>query len=112
VYPERTTRFFSCLANELRREGVTVMMTLETVDVVSSAISTPFGISGFVDNLMFLRFSENGGHIHRLLTITKMRDSDHDPGVHLLEISKGGVRMGALYSLDGDIIPRSRLMGS
>jgi circadian clock protein KaiC len=30
VYPERITRFFSCLTNELRRLGVTVMMTMET----------------------------------------------------------------------------------
>jgi circadian clock protein KaiC len=110
VFPERTTRFFSCLTNELRREGVTVLMTMETVDVVGSAVSTPFGVSGFVDNLVFLRFTESGGHIRRLLSITKMRDSDHDPGLHLVEIGTGGMKVGGLYSLDGDIIPRSRPM--
>jgi circadian clock protein KaiC len=113
VYPERTTRFFSCLANELRREGVTVLMTMETVDVVGSAISTPFGISGFVDNLVFLRFTESGGLIRRLLTVTKMRDSDHDPGMHLVEIGSGGMQIGGLYSLDGgDVIPRARPMNA
>lgn len=111
VYPERTTRFFSCLTNELRREGVTVLITMETMDVVGSTISTPFGVSGFVDNLVFLRFSESGGHIRRLLTITKMRDADYEPGLHLLEIGAGGIELGGLYSLDGDIIPRARSMG-
>jgi circadian clock protein KaiC len=110
VYPERTTRFFSCLTNELRREGVTVLITMETMDVVGSTISTPFGVSGFVDNLVFLRFSESGGHIRRLLTITKMRDADYQPGLHLLEIGNGGMHVGGLYSLDGDIIPQARPM--
>src|SRR5205085_763595 len=55
VHPERSTRFFSCLANELRRRGATVLMTLETRDVISSTVSTAYGVSGFVDNLLFMR---------------------------------------------------------
>lgn len=112
VFPERTTRFFSCLTNELRREGVTVMMTMETMDVVGSTVSTPFGVSGFVDNLVFLRFSESGGRIRRLLSITKMRDSDHDPGLHAIDIGSGGLTVGGLFSLGGDIIPHARPMGT
>ena len=105
VYPERTNRFFSCLVNELRRRGVTVLMTLETRDVVGSAVSTPYGISGFVDNLLFLRFIEHRGRVKRLLTITKMRDSDFDCGLHLVEIGGAGMRIAGLYTSDGDVIP-------
>ena len=83
-------------------------MTMETMDVVGSTVSTPFGVSGFVDNLFFLRFVESAGHIRRLLSITKMRDADHHPGLHVMEIGPGGIDIGGVYSMDGDIIPRGR----
>jgi len=105
VFPERTNRFFSCLVNELRRRGVTVIMTLETRDVVGSTIATPYGVSGFVDNLFFLRFVEERGHVRRLLSITKMRDTDFDVGVHAVGIGKLGMRIAGLFTSDGDVIP-------
>jgi circadian clock protein KaiC len=112
VYPERTSRFFSCLANELRRMGVSVLMTLETIDVVGSAVTLNFGVSGFVDNLFFLRFVESGGRVKRLLSITKMRDSDFDPGLHEMQITSSGIRIAGLHSLDGDVIPSAHPMTS
>jgi circadian clock protein KaiC len=105
VYPERTNRFFSCLVNELRRRGVTVMMTLETRDVVGSTVYTPYGVSGFVDNLVFLRFVEHKGRVKRLLTLTKMRDSDFDVGMHAVDIGPKGMRIAGLFTSDGDVIP-------
>lgn len=105
VYPERTNRFFSCLANELRRRGATVLMTLETRDAVSSVVSASYGVSGFVDNLMFLRFAESGGVVKRLLSLTKMRDTDFSLGVHALEIDAAGIRIAGLYASSGDVIP-------
>jgi circadian clock protein KaiC len=108
VYSERISRFFSCLVNELRRRGVTVVMTLETRDVVGSTISTPYGVSGFVDNLVFLRFVENQGRVKRLLTLIKMRDSDFDVGLHALEIRSTGMQIAGLYSSDGDVIPSAQ----
>jgi circadian clock protein KaiC len=105
IYPERTGRFFSCLVNELRRLGVTVLMTLETRDVVSSVVSTPFGVSAFVDNLLYLRFVEHRGTVKRLLTITKMRDTDFDPGLHEAVITPAGMKIAGRYTADGDVIP-------
>jgi circadian clock protein KaiC len=112
VFPERSNRFFSCLTNELRRRGVTVVMTLETRDVVGSTIATPFGVSGFVDNLVFLRFAEHTGHVKRLLTITKMRDSEFRSGLYELQIASSGVRVAGLHSVDHDIIPASTPVGT
>ena len=105
LHAERTARYFSCLTNELRRRGVTALLTLETRDAVGSTISTPFGVSAFVDNLLFLRFVEARGEIKRLLTITKMRDSDFDPGVRAVEIGAGGLRIAGRYVAGGDVIP-------
>ena len=108
TYPERTSRFFSCLTNELRRRGVTVLMTLETTDVVGSAVPTPYGVSGFVDNLVFLRFVEADGRVKRLLTLTKMRDSDYHPGLHSIEIGPVGMRIAGLFTSGGDVIPSAQ----
>lgn len=105
TFPERTNRFFSCLVNELRRRGVTVLMTLETRDAISSTVSTPYGVSGFVDNLLFIRFAEVRGHIVRLLSITKMRDTDFSIGVHALRIDDAGMTIAGIHTLDGDVIP-------
>jgi circadian clock protein KaiC len=105
VHPERSSRFFSCLVNELRGRGVTMLMTLETRDVISSAVYAPYGISGFVDNLLFMRFVEHRGRVKRLLTITKMRDSDFDAGLHAFEIDASGMRIAGLFASDGDVIP-------
>lgn len=108
TYPERMNRFFSCLVNELRDRGVTVMMTLETQDVVGSTIATPYGVSGFVDNLLFLRFVEERGHVRRLLTVIKMRDTDYDAGLHVAEMGPTGMTIAGLHTSDGDVIPTAR----
>jgi circadian clock protein KaiC len=105
VYPERLNKFFSCLANELRNRHVTVLMMLETRDVVSSVISTPWGVSGIVDNLLFLRFVHDEGRVERLLTIIKMRDTDYHAGLHRIRIDSRGMHIAGTYSADGDVIP-------
>ncbi|MGN6528884.1 MAG: RAD55 family ATPase [Burkholderiaceae bacterium] len=108
VYPERVSRFFSCLANELRNRQVTVMMTLETRDIVSSVVSMPWGISGLVDNLFFLRFVHDEGHVERLLTIIKMRDTDYHAGLRRLHIDGRGMHLAGVFAADGDVIPSAQ----
>ena len=105
VYPERVTRFFSCLVNELRRRGVTVMLTLETRDAVGSVVSLQFGVSGFVDNVFFIRYVQDDGVAKRLLTILKMRDTDFDPGMHQLVINSTGISIAGVHVANGDVIP-------
>ena len=111
TYPERMNRFFSCLVNELRDRGVTVLMTLETRDVVSSTVATPYGVSGFVDNLLFLRFVEARGQVKRLLTVTKMRDTSFDVGMHAVEIGSAGMSIAGLYTSVADVIPSAAAVG-
>ncbi len=105
TYPERIGRFFSGLVNELRRRGVTVLMTLETRDAVGSMVPTPYGISAFVDNLMFLRFVEAKGEVKRLISILKIRSSHFDPGLYALETAASGLRVSGRFTASGDIIP-------
>ncbi|MET0382325.1 MAG: ATPase domain-containing protein [Burkholderiaceae bacterium] len=108
VYPERLNRFFSCLVNELRNRRVTVMMTLETRDVVSSVVSLPWGVSGLVDNLFFLRFVHDEGHVERLLTIIKTRDTDYQAGLRRIRIDAQGMHIADTFSAGGDVIPSAQ----
>ena len=105
VYPERISRFFSCLVNELRSRGVTVMMTLETRDVIGSTVSLQYGFSGFLDNMVLLRFVQDRGVAKRLLTVIKMRDSDFDSSLHEMVIEQTGIRIAGVHRAGGDIIP-------
>jgi circadian clock protein KaiC len=89
---------------------VAVLLTLETTDVAGSLVGAPFGVSGFVDNLLFIRFTESGGRVKRLVSVTKMRDSDYEAGLHLLEFRADGLHVGGLYAMDGDVIPRAHAM--
>lgn len=111
-YPERIGRFFACLTNELRRRGVTTMMTLETRDAVGSVVPTPYGISPLVDNLMFLRFVEAQGEIRRLLSIIKIRNCGFDHGTREFIITSDGAKVGARYSASGDVIPSAEPLGA
>jgi circadian clock protein KaiC len=112
VYQERLNRFLSCLINELRSRCVTVLMTLETRDVISSVISMPWGVSGLVDNLFFLRFVHDEGHVERLLTIIKMRDTDYQAGLRRLCIDSQGMHIAGTYRADGDVIPSAQAVAS
>jgi circadian clock protein KaiC len=112
VYQERINRFFSCLVNELRSRGVTVLMTLETRDVLSSVVAMPWGVSGLVDNLFFLRFVHDQGEVERLLTIIKMRDTDYQAGLRRLRIDSKGMHIAGTYRADGDVIPSAQPVAS
>ena len=112
VYQERLNRFLSCLINEMRSRRVTVLMTLETRDVVSSVISMPWGVSGLVDNLFFLRFVHDEGQVERLLTIIKMRDTDYQAGLRRLRIDSHGMHIAGTYRADGDVIPSAQPVAS
>jgi circadian clock protein KaiC len=105
VHPERVTRFFSCLVNELRRRGVTTVMTLETRDAVGSTVSTQYGVSGFIDNLVFLRFVADRGRTRRILSLIKVRDADFDPRLQEMAITSSGIRIAGAFEVEGDVIP-------
>lgn len=90
VEPERITRFFSALANELRARGVTTLYTMETRDVVGPGIEMPInGMSPLVESLIALRFVEHRSRSRRLISVIKVRGSPFDPTLREFGISDG-----------------------
>jgi circadian clock protein KaiC len=97
--PQRISRFFSCLTNELRALGATTIFTMEVPEIIGPVVKVPAtGLSATLENLIFLRFVERASSLHRLLSVHKVRDSGHDPCLREFFISDRGVRVGEVFS--------------
>ncbi|HEY0479825.1 MAG TPA: ATPase domain-containing protein [Kofleriaceae bacterium] len=91
-YPERTRAVFSALADELTRRGVTTLFTLETADLVGSAIEVPIdGVSALADNILLLRHVELRSQLYRLISILKVRDRAYEGAIREFQITDRGV---------------------
>jgi circadian clock protein KaiC len=91
-YPERTRAVFSALADELTRRGVTTLFTLETTDLVGSAIELPIdGVSAMADNIILLRHVELRSQLYRLISILKVRDRSYEGSIREFRITDRGV---------------------
>ncbi|HEU4411991.1 MAG TPA: ATPase domain-containing protein [Polyangiaceae bacterium] len=96
--PERTTRFVVAMLNAMRERGVTVLVTQQTNELFGPELHAPIrGVEAICDNAIFLRYFELYGRLHRLIAVLKMRDSENDPFLRELELTPGGVRVGASY---------------
>ena len=92
IGPDRIGRYFSVLSNELRALGATALYTLESPEIMGSEFRLPVsGVSAMVENVVFMRFAEEGDRLQRTLSVLKVRDSDFNPMTHDLIISDRGV---------------------
>ena len=99
ISPQRISRFFSCLTNELRALGVTTIFTMEVPEITGPVVRGPAtGLSALLENLIFLRFVERGSSLHRLVSVHKVRDSGHDPSLREFFITDRGVHVGEVFS--------------
>jgi circadian clock protein KaiC len=93
--PERITSFISALGNELRAQNATVLLNMETRDVLGSTMQLPVdGMSSLLEGLLNMRYVEVQGELRRLIAITKLRDSDFDARLHEFNITSRGIRVG------------------
>jgi circadian clock protein KaiC len=93
--PQRMSRFFSCLTNELRALGVTTIFTMEVAEIIGPVVRVPSsGLSALLENLIFLRFVERDSSLHRLISVHKVRDSGHDPSLREFFITDRGLHVG------------------
>lgn len=82
------------MAEYFKSRGVTLLFTHEmrNSDLVNEL--TKHGISFVADNLLLLRYLEQGPKINRYLRVVKMRASKHDNTMRELLINSGGVSLG------------------
>jgi len=101
--PERMTRFVSTLSNELRALNATVIMSMESRNVMGTATELPSkGLSSLLEGLILMRYTEIDGRIRRVVSVTKIRDSGFDPRLRVFEIGPRGIEIGdAIHGVEG-----------
>jgi circadian clock protein KaiC len=99
VYRERISHLFTAISNEFRVLGVTSLYSVETSTLVGPDVHVPTsGISTVAENMIFLRFVELRTHLHRVLSIMKIRDSDFDPTLREFTITNKGIRLSDTFA--------------
>jgi circadian clock protein KaiC len=90
------------MVGALTGSGVTVLMTVE---VAESFIDLRFSadlISFLSDDVIFQRYVEIEGRMNKVMTVIKMRGSEHSKDLRLYDVTAGGLVVGAtLYDYRG-----------
>lgn len=96
AYPERTMRFITAIANELRSRDITLVITEETQKIFGPEVEVRIqGLSALVDNIVLLEYMDVGAELKRFLSIVKQRGSGHETYVRELKITDRGIELAA-----------------
>ena len=71
--------------------GVTVLSTVELAEDFTEFRFSPYMVSFLADDIIRLRYVDIDGVLRRILTVIKMRDSQHSKDIREYEITKKGV---------------------
>jgi circadian clock protein KaiC len=86
------------LVGALTATGVTVLMTDEVVDAYPGGHFTHERVSFITDDILAQRYVEIDGHLHKVLSIVKMRGSEHATDFRTYRLTSGGAVMGESLS--------------
>lgn len=81
------------LSKHMRAADVTLLMTLESPQLLGTEELSGHGISFIADNLLRLQYIEVDGRLERGISILKARGTKHQTQVRLLRIGHGGVTL-------------------
>ena len=112
-FPDRIRGVFSVFVDELERMGVTSVYTVEIRAFFGPTMDVPVdGISSSTHNTILLRYIEVRSRLHRLLSILKVRDSEHDASIREFQITNEGLVVGdSLPEGDLSYVGTGRLSG-
>ncbi len=71
--------------------GVTVLSTVELDESLTEFRFSHYMVSFLADDILRLRYVDLDGELHRILTVVKMRDSQHSKDIREYEITQKGV---------------------
>jgi circadian clock protein KaiC len=105
IEPERISRFFAVLVNELRARGVTTVYTMETTEVFGTGIKVPVaGLSPLVESFIALRYVEHQSRARRLLSILKVRDRNFDSTLREFRVTDHGISIEDPFGAAEDLL--------
>lgn len=93
---ERLHRFLAALTYELRTAGCTSMFVSESAELFGDQPHTvATNRSAVGQNILLLRYVQDGPQLRRTLAVVKVRESDFDHRAHAFRITSDGVRIDA-----------------
>ena len=78
----------------MTRAGVTVILINEVETISGNLKVTEIGISYLADNIIFLRYFETNGELHKVIGVLKKRLSDFEKSLREVRITQYGIRVG------------------
>jgi len=102
---EQVRQFLIQLTRYFKAKGITCIMSYLSLasfgaargQLLSSLSTNEMRLSSITDGIIMLLFVERGQKVKKLLTILKMRGSQHSKAIFSYEIEKGGIKMGEKY---------------
>jgi circadian clock protein KaiC len=91
---EQLRQLLYALVIRLRTLGVTSLFTLEARSLFVTETISERGLSPLADNILMLRYAQEGGLLAPMLTVVKTRGSAHDRASHRIIVGEGGLRLG------------------
>ena len=79
---------------ELTNMGVTIVMTSELEDRYTDLRFSPFGSAFLADAILVQRYISIAGKFKRVLSIVKVRGSEHSKDIRLFDITDKGIVIG------------------
>jgi circadian clock protein KaiC len=83
---------------ELTSMGVTILMTSELEDRYTDLRFSPFGSAFLADAIIVQRYIETEGQFKRVLSVVKVRGSNHSKDIRLFDITDDGICIGEKLS--------------
>jgi circadian clock protein KaiC len=87
-------RELHALCRYLKNVGVTVVLTEEVSNVTGEFRPTEEKISYLADNIVFLRYLEVQGRIHKATGVLKKRFGDFEPSLREFRVTADGIEIG------------------
>jgi circadian clock protein KaiC len=81
------------IAKHMRAAEVSLFLTVESEQLLGSAVLTGHGVSFIADNLIQLRYVEIGGRLERAISVLKARGIQHDSELRSVTIGAGGLQV-------------------
>jgi circadian clock protein KaiC len=102
---EQVRQFLIQLTGYLKAKGITCLMNHLSPSsfgavrgqLLSNLVATEMRLSSITDGIIMLLFVERGQRIKKLLTVLKLRGSQHSKDIYSFEIETGGIKMGERY---------------
>ena len=83
--------------NALKREGLTAVLTRESMALLGEAEGADDALAFLVDSYTLLRYVEIESAVRKALLVLKMRGSNHDKGIRQFDITSRGIEVSTPF---------------